>query len=400
MSEPPSKPATSETSGATKWFGVGTSSDPDGYRAGLAAGADAIVGKDARLIVVFASRRHDLGAVVEGVKDVAGPVPMVGCTTAGEIATGEVSDQSIAVSAMGGEGFSVATAHASGASGDLFAAGAGAARCIDRVSDSPHRVLLMLSDGLAGDQQEVVRGAYSIAGAAVPLVGGCAGDDLEMKRTSQIHDGEVFEDAVVAAAIGSDSPIGIGVRHGWKPVGNEMLITESSGVSVQRIDHIPALDAYLDRLDAPVEARTDPAAFTRFALTHPLGILRRGGQEVRFVSGADFEERSLTCIAEVPEGGTAFFMTGDQQSVVDGTSAACAEALQPLGGREPLGVMAFDCIARRGVLGNEGVGDEMRAMEELACGAPVVGFYSYGEIARTKGVRGFHNQTLVALALS
>jgi hypothetical protein len=33
-------------------------------------------------------------------------------------------------------------------------------------------------------------------------------------------------------------------------------------------------------------------------------------------------------------------------------------------------------------------------------GAPIAGFYTYGEIARTSGVRGFHNQTLVVLALA
>jgi hypothetical protein len=34
-----------------------------------------------------------------------------------------------------------------------------------------------------------------------------------------------------------------------------------------------------------------------------------------------------------------------------------------------------------------------------ASGAPVAGFYTYGEIARTRGISGFHNQTLVVLAL-
>ena len=34
-----------------------------------------------------------------------------------------------------------------------------------------------------------------------------------------------------------------------------------------------------------------------------------------------------------------------------------------------------------------------------AGGAPVAGFYTYGEIAPTSGLSGFHNQTLVVLAL-
>lgn len=43
---------------------------------------------------------------------------------------------------------------------------------------------------------------------------------------------------------------------------------------------------------------------------------------------------------------------------------------------------------------------EHRGMHERAGTAPLAGFYTCGEIARTHGVRGFHNQTIVALALS
>ena len=67
-------------------------------------------------------------------------------------------------------------------------------------------------------------------------------------------------------------------------------------------------------------------------------------------------------------------------------------------GRSPLGLVAFDCIARRGVLG-ERIGDEVERVAAHGGGAPVAGFYTYGEIARTHGVAGFHNQTLVVLAV-
>ena len=40
---------------------------------------------------------------------------------------------------------------------------------------------------------------YGVAGAAVPLVGGCAGDDLAMQRTEQLHGDRVLHNAVVAA---------------------------------------------------------------------------------------------------------------------------------------------------------------------------------------------------------
>ena len=178
-----------------------------------------------------------------------------------------------------------------------------------------------------------------------------------------------------------------------------MLVTASEHNRVYALDERPALDVYLERLEAPTEAGTDQAAFTRFAMTHPLGLDRRAGEEVRFVNGADFEERSLNCIADVPQGGLTWFMAGDRDSVLDATDAACEEALAPLEAHPPLGLLAFDCIARRGVLGSDGIHDEVDRVADHARGAEVAGFYTYGEIARTRGTTGFHNQTLVVLAL-
>src|SRR4029077_3748746 len=109
-------------------------------------------------------------------------------------------------------GFSVAAEIARDAAADLRGAGAHVARALDRIDERPHKVLLLLTDGLAGDQQEIVRGAYDVVGAAIPLVGGCAGDDLRMESTSVVFGDEVVSDAVVAVAIGSTAPMGIGVR--------------------------------------------------------------------------------------------------------------------------------------------------------------------------------------------
>ena len=397
----PSTSAEDRSAPDSRWLGVGRSAHADAHRAGRDAAAAAQTGADAKLLIVFSSDAYDLAALLRGIAEAGPGIPLIGCSTAGEIATDGPGDQSVVVTAIGGPGFHVSTRASAGASADLRGAGAEVAQAARDVDGCEHRVLMLLSDGLAGDQQEIVRGAYGVVGAAVPLVGGCAGDDLKMTRTFQLHDGEVLCNAVVGAAIGSDAPLGIGVRHGWRRVGEPMVATRSAGNRVHLLDERPALDVYLDRLDAPPEARVDPAAFTRFALTHPLGLARRRGEEhVRFVGDADFEDRSLGLIAEVPQGGLAWFMEGDDASVLAATHGACAGALEQLGGRPPLGMIAFDCIARRGVLGDSGITSEVARVAASAAGAPVAGFYTYGEIARTRGVSGFHNQTLVVLAVS
>lgn len=386
--------------GPSRWFGVGQASGEDA-EPGARAAEHALQHPDPKLIIVFCSVALDLEVVLRQIRERARTVPLIGCTTAGEIATSGPGDAGVVVTALGGDGFSIATGLATEASRDLRGAGAGAARCMNAVENQEHRVLMLLTDSLSGDQQEIVRGAYQVLGAGVPLVGGGAGDDAKMAQTYQLYDDQVLTDAVVAAGIGSDSPFGIGVRHGWRRVGEPMLVTLSGGNRVYTLDNEPALDIYLEHLGLGGMQPEDQSRLAAIAQTHPLGLSRRVGEDqIRFIAGGDFKERSLTCIAEVPQGGMVWIMDGDADSVLAATDAACQDSLAALGGRAPLGMVAFDCIARRGILGNTGIMTEIARVSASAGGAPVAGFYTYGEIARTQGMSGFHNQTLVVLSIS
>ncbi|HEX3541044.1 MAG TPA: FIST N-terminal domain-containing protein [Acidimicrobiales bacterium] len=385
----------------SRWFAVGQAGPYDD-RPGFVAADRALIGEDAKLAVVFCSQSQDVAGVVSQIGDRAGEVPVIGCSTAGEIATAGAGDASVVVAALGGPGFSVRTALATGASGDLRHAGAVAAGACQEgtgLEGHPHQVLLLLTDGLAGDQQEILRGAYATLGAGVPLVGGCAGDDLRMTRTFQIYGDSVHTDAVVAAAVRSDAPLGIGVRHGWVPVGEPMVVTASGGNRIFTLDGRPALALYLERLGRDVADCGSTEELAQIALTHPLGLGSRGEEaRVRFIGGADFADQSLISLAEIPTDSLVWIMAGDRESVLEATDAACQESLVGFD-RPPLGMLAFDCIARRRVLGEDGIKGEIDRIAAMAGGAPIAGFYTYGEIARKKGVHGFHNQTLVVLSV-
>jgi hypothetical protein len=389
----------------TRWTCTGVSSHPDALRAGAEVAAQALSGDDPQLLVVFSSDAYDLPKLLAGVHGPAGDVPVIGCTTAGEISASGPAAASVVAVGLGGSGFTVETAVASAGDGTktdshgLRQASAEVAVSAIRVTSRPYRVMMLLTDGLGGDQQEVVRGAHSVLGAGVPIVGGCAGDGLKMKATYQFYGQSVLQNAVVGAAIGSDCPIGIGVQHGWRAVGEPMVVTASAGNRVLTLDDRPALLAYLEHLDAPAEVRDNAELFTRFAMTHPLGLGRRDGDEVRFVAGADLVGGALNCIAALPQGSLVRIMEGNYASVLEATNVACEGALAALEGRAPVGLLAFDCIARKGVLGDDGVAEEVGRIAAYAAGAPVAGFYTYGEFARTRGLHGFHNQTLVVVAL-
>jgi hypothetical protein len=394
------EPVIAEPAAGTRWVAVGRSDDTEARRAGSEAADAALAGRDAKLLIVFCSDSYALEDLLEAINERSGSAPLIGCSTAGEIATGGPGDGGVVVTAIGGEGFSVRTAAAAGASERLREVGADVAACVEDVDETPNRVLMLLTDGVAGNQKEIIRGVHSVVGSGVPLIGGCAGDGLKMERTYQLHGDQVLSDAVVAAAISSDAPIGIGWCHGWERVGEPMLVTKSSNNRVLEIDDRPALEVYVESLQPPEEVLSDRSKFPAWARKHPLGLGRkRSGQEpVRCVGDADWEERSIGCTAEVPQGGLAWFMDGDSDSILRSTETACSDAIGALDGREPIGIMAFDCIGRRRVLGEDGTREEVARITATAPGAPVAGFYSYGEIARTRGVNAVHSQTLVVLA--
>jgi len=385
-----------------RWLSVGSSTDVDSRAAGSAAARQALAaGHDTRLVVVFCAGRHDPAAVLAGITQVSGDVPLIGCSSSTVIAPeGPHPDRAVVVAALGGPGFSVATAVGHDASRAQRAAGVAVAGCTTAVEDRPNQILVLLSDGLAQQQEEILGGVYSVVGASVPYVGGTSSPDPVTRQTFAFHGREVLTDVVVGATIASDGPLGVGVRHGWRKVGDPMIVTSSAGGEVFTLDDRPAIGAYLRQLGAPADAYADPRAFERFARTRPIGIRRRSGEEVRNVSSmALFDLGRLRSSGDVPEGGLVWLMEGDEESVLDAAGDACQDAVQALGGAPPLGLLAFDCESRANLFGPDGMRREVARMTEAIGGAPVAGLYTWGEVARLRGINGFHNQTLVVLAV-
>src|SRR4029453_11893392 len=176
---------------------------------------------------------------------------------------------------------------------------------------------------------------------------GAPGPARAGRSTFHLCGDEVLTDAVVAAAIASDAPFGVGLRHGGRKVGEPMIVTSSANGEVYTLDDQPAMAAYLQRLGGPPEAYADPLAFQRFAQTRPIGIRRRSGEEVRNVSSTKrLREGWLRSTGEVPEGGLIWPMEGDKNSVLDAAGEACRDAVDALGDTTPLGLIAFDCESR------------------------------------------------------
>src|SRR6185437_4344121 len=165
-----------------RWFGSGRSCNSDVAAAGAEAAREALAGRQASLVMVFCPAGVDYQAMIDGVRSEAGDAPLIGCTGIAQLAQTGPAEPSVVVSVLGGEGFEVRISAALNVGGSQRAAGELVASTVHELTRE-HKILVLLADGLVGEQHELVRGAYSAVGGTVPLAGGCASDNYVYEKT-------------------------------------------------------------------------------------------------------------------------------------------------------------------------------------------------------------------------
>jgi hypothetical protein len=355
------------------------------------------------LVIVHVTVEYEPLRFFEAAAEAAAPAQLVGCTAfAAFTSAASVSRGTVALYLPAAE-LTFGVAAADSVSGDLRgAAGRVTELARERAGgDAEYSVLVMLSDGLAGDQREIVRGSYAVTGATVPLVGGAASEDLSMGATYQFADGKLMSNSLVAIWINSPHPLGIGVAHGWHPIGDPMTVTRAVGNVVHELDGRPAVDAYLEQRGA-LAAGSGPEhpespSFARLTFDHPLGLANAAGTlDGRHILGRT-PEGSLVMFAHVSEQSVVQVLAGARQDLLEAAGTAAATAAARLGA-EPRGALVFSCAGRVSPLG-DALPEEPVAIGARLGGAPFAGFFTYGEFARVTGATGFHNATVVVLAI-
>ncbi len=387
--------------------GVGRSNNISAVEAGEEACQKAIgeAGGKADLIIVFSSVAYEQKEVIDGVKSVSKEIPLVGCSDAGEITTLGPTSRSVAVMALQAPNMEFAIGVGNGADKNSYEAGKEVAQEAKKKAKKPFSLFLMFLDGLAENGAAAVRGAQSILGENFPIMGGSAGDDFLFKKTYQYYNDQILTNSVVGVGLSGDFTFGVGVRHGWEPIGLPMKATKSQGGKLIEIDNRPALSIYEDYFGKKAEDLTkEPIA--RIAYTYPLGLSVQASPELllRDVIIAN-EKGEITCAAEIPEGSEIRLMMGDSEKAITAAKEAAQNALSQLKEASPKAIFVFNCIARHKLLGLK-VDKEIIAIQNvLGKDIPLIGFYTYGELAPLGGTLGsacrsaFHNETMALLVL-
>lgn len=313
---------------------------------------------------------------------------LVGCTTAGEILSTAVRDNSISITAIKFDKaeFDIAIEPIT----ELNQSEPIAASIAKKLSEKDKlRHVLVFTDGLMINGSALSKGFNEHLPEGISVTGGLAGDGSHFDSTSVWHNGHVDHQVVAIGLYGDSLTIGHGSLGGWSSFGPKRTITRAEDNVLYELDNQSALELYKNFLGDQAEQL--PAA----ALFFPLKLQNEDNPQgvVRTILAINQKEQSMTFAGDVPEKSTVQLMRANFDRLIDGAYEAAENAQLNTGVDLALLV---SCVGRKLVL-EQRVEEEVESVREvLGNHAAITGFYSYGELCPSQNEVNctLHNQTM------
>jgi len=357
--------------------------DPDALD-GLAR---ALGPEDLALVVVFASPLGDTAALIRKARAAFDPAPVVGCTTAGEIAQSGYTEGEIVALGFPENAFRARMILIG--SLDAYDPTTVIEQMIGNRNDLMHEVpewpsdfTFLMVDGLS-TKEDMLASQLSLGLGNAPFFGGSAGDGTDFNETFVLHEGRAHSNAAVLVQIRSRCPVEVFKTDHLVPAETRMVVTSADPARriVREINAEPAAREYARLLGK------DPEQLSAFTFAaHPV-VVRIGGQH------------HVRAIQRVAENGDLIFFSAIDEGVIltlanptDMVAHLEREMTRLATPRKPDIILACDCILRR----LEAEQKQMTTgLSRLLSAFRVRGFSTYGEQINTMHV----NQTLTGVAI-
>lgn len=328
---------------------------------------------------------------------------LLGCSTAGEIASDGVHDQQLLLTALHFEHPALRTAHTElSGMDDSAAAGQRLAEQLSAPLDGqPLHQVLVLAQGVAINGSQLIDGMRQRLPPEVTISGGLAGDGGAFQRTLTLSPAGVSDRQLVALGLYSPHTlVRHGSFHGWRPFGPARRVTRCQGNVLQALDGEPPLAVYKRYLGDYAEQLPGSGLLFPFEM---LNADQRGLGLIRTILGVNEDDGSLVLAGDIDPDGYLRLMHASTDSLVDGAEQAAQallERLPPLQGDRL--AIAVSCIGRKLVMGAR-VDEEIEAvLDIIGRDAHIAGFYSNGEISPHLADQTchLHNQTMTLTLLA
>jgi len=339
-------------------------------------------------LLVFFSRRYEPDVLAGAFAKHFDGVPLVGCSTSGEITPGGYSDGTLLIFAFPKEGFSFVSGVVPDVHNLTVERGTEAVRSLrakfDRLGKSGgNRFAVSLIDGLSRCE-EVIVSAIALALDGIPLVGGSAGDDLVLKGTSLLLDGRVHHDAALLLLVATDYPVHVFNHDHFEPTPTKLVVTASDAESrtVYELNAEPAALEYASSVGIEASSLA-PMSFA----SHPVVVRVGGDYYCRSIQRVN-DDGSLSFFCAIDDG--VVLTVAQPRDMVASMASELKRIDEEVGGVDL--VLGFECVLRRLDAENRQI---KHTISDLYRRYNVAGFHTYGEQYNAMHL----NQTFTGVAI-
>ena len=387
-------------------FGVGFSEKKDPFLAASEAAKLALYQIHHRPVsfgFLFSTIHFAQARLLEGLHYALGATKIIGCTGSAVITGDGIHKYGVGLMLVSSDKVKFGRAVKTGIRGQSArAAGEEFARLALKDLNLSHKDLaLIFSDGIIENGSDLLKGIKDVLGLSFPIMGASSGDNFCFRKTYQYFDETLLTDSVVGMIFSGENNFGIGLRHGWKPLGRPHTITDVKGNLIQTIENKPAVSIYEEYFGKSRQEIEKTLIET--SIYYPLGLYVPGETEylLRNVLRID-ENGGLLCQGDATAGSEVRLMMGTKDWALEAASQASQEAKEALKGQAAKGLLVFESVSRNKLLGRL-TEKELSRIKTDAGHCPLLGLCTYGEQAPLKslehyGETYFHNETLAILA--
>ncbi len=228
----------------------------------------------------------------------------------------------------------------------------------------------------------------------VPIVGGLAGDDYQMKNCYLFKNKEVVEDNIIGVGVYGDIDFEIYVGNDIQPVGKSGTITSAQGTLINTIDNMQAMDFIEQETGKPVLI-TDRSISSLMIIdgdNHHIKRLRsiqipkHNDRSIELYGGIEIGAKVRVCIAN------AETLHSEVKKIVNTIANSKLS---------PQAALIFSCAGRKYFLGEEIQNEVAILKDNISSSIQISGFPTFGEISPIRlpnhsySKNKFHNMTYI-----
>lgn len=253
--------------------------------------------------------------------------------------------------------------------------------------------IFAILDGFSANIDDFLEEFYSLIPKNTKLIGGGAG------KSNLIQEPVIFDmqryylnNAIIISSI---STIGLGVKHGWKPLVGPFIATNCHDNILEKINFKDAFDVYKEAIEKDSGLDFEETPFFQISQRYPLGIVRyKKDFIVREPLSTD--GKNIVLVGKLDSNSVLSILKGEKEEIISAAHEAALLSRCEIPDESIQSVLLVDCISRFLFLDK----DFTKEIKTIANAYPpktmIWGILSLGEIANAdQECIEFYNNTCV-----